>query len=139
MSVMGSVVWIDRLQLDVRHALRALARTPGPTVVTILTLAVCFAANTAMFASVERVLFQPTHIREPRDLVVCWADDPSHNLPIVELSYRNFEEWATYSRSFSQLAAMRSTTWPTVWDAKGQPVRIVSARVSTPFFDLFGV
>src|SRR5215471_12477576 len=139
MRLARGVAWLDRLQLDFRYARRALARTPGFTLAATLTLAICFAANTAMFAAIESVLFRPLQIRQPGDPGVCWADDPSHSLPIVELSYRNFETWAAHSRSFSQLAAMGSTTWPAVWDTNGQATRLVSAGVSTTFFDVLGV
>ncbi len=44
---------------DFKHALRGLLRTPGFAVVTILTLALCIGANSAIFSVVNAILLKP--------------------------------------------------------------------------------
>jgi predicted permease len=130
---------LEHLIRDLRYAIRALRKTPVFTSVALLTLAVCIGANAAIFSAVHAVLLRPLPVRQPDRLVICWGSDPSHNVPVVELSYRNFQDWAAGSRSFSQAAAIGSSTWPAVLDGHGESARLSSAGVSVSFFETLGV
>ena len=122
----------------VRLIARDLLRQPGYTASTVLTLALAIGANSAIFSAVHSVLLTPSAIRQPDSLVICWEQDTSSS-PVVEVSYRNFQEWVAHSRSFSQAAGIGSSTWPVVLDGRGESVRLASAGVSVSFFDTLGV
>jgi putative ABC transport system permease protein len=119
--------------------LRRLVKSPGYTAAAVGTLALAIGANSAMFSAVYGVLLHPLPIRLPNDLVICWGSDVERGAKVVELSYRNFEGWAARGRSFSQTAAVGSSTWPAVLEARDGSVRLSSAGVSVSFFDTLGV
>jgi putative ABC transport system permease protein len=128
--------------MDLPRALRLtvsdLLKQPGYTGAAVVTLALAIGANSAIFSAVHGVLLQPSPIRQPNELVICWERDASRS-PVVELSYRNFQDWVAHSRSFSQAAAIGSSTWPAILDGRGEPVRLASAGVSASFFHTLGV
>jgi putative ABC transport system permease protein len=120
---------------DLRLTLRRLLKQPGYTSATVLTLAVALSANSAIFSAVYAVLLKPQAIGAPADLVVCWGADSSRNVPVVELSYRNFQGWAARSQSFSAAAAMGSSNWSMVLEGHGEPARLSYAGVTASFFE----
>jgi putative ABC transport system permease protein len=123
---------------DVGLTLRDLLRQPGYTLAAVITLALTIGANSAIFSVVYTVLLKPSAIFQPGNLVISWERDPGAS-PVVEISYRNFQDWAAHSRSFSHAAAVGSSTWPAVLDMRGESVRLSSAGVSATFFDTLGV
>jgi hypothetical protein len=123
---------------DVRLTIHHLLKQPGYTSASIVTLALAIGANSAIFGAVHAILFKPLPIRQPNELVICWGADPSHNLAVAELSYTTFQDWATHSRSFTEAAAIGSSTWPGALEGRGEPVRVSTAGVSASFFDTLG-
>lgn len=117
----------DAMELfrDVRLTFRDLLRQPGYTTAAVVTLSLAIGANSAIFSAVYAVLLKPSAIFQPGNLVICWERDPLGG-PVIEVSYRNFQDWVVHSRSFSQAAAVGSSTWPAILDAGGgQPHTVV--------------
>ena len=123
---------------DFRYAFRYLWKSPGFTAAAVLTLAVAIGANSAIFSAVYAVLLRPLPIADASRLVMVWDSDPSASLPVIELSYRQFERWAAAGRVFERAAAVGASTWPTVLERNGESTRLSLAGVSGSFFETFG-
>lgn len=123
---------------DVRLTVRYLLKAPGYTAAAVVTLALAIGANAAIFGAVQAVLLRPLPIRQANNLVVAWETDTSRNLPVVEVTYRNFQRWQSQSKSFEQMTAMGSSTWPTVLEGRGEAAKVSLVGVSWSFFDTLG-
>jgi len=99
---------------------------------------VVMAANSAIFGAVNAVLLRPLPIRAPERLVVGWESSPARNQAVVEVSYRNFEDWHVSNHTLESSAVFGSSAWPLVLDLRGDPMRLASIGVSTTFFETLG-
>ncbi len=120
-----------------RLVVRRLHQHRGYCAAVIVTLALTIGTTTAIFSAVYAVLLKPLPVTRPDGLVICWERAPERNLPVVELSYRAFEEWRLHARSFAAAAAVGSSTWPGVLE-RGEAARVATAGVSASFFETLG-
>jgi putative ABC transport system permease protein len=123
---------------NVRLALRYLLKSPGYTLTAVITLAVAIGANSAMFSAVYGVLLRPLPIADASRLIVVWDSDPSRSVPVIELSFRQFERWAAAPRVFEKAASFGASTWPILLEQNGETTRLALSGVSAGFFETFG-
>jgi putative ABC transport system permease protein len=127
--------FMSALLQDVRYALRMLRKSPGFTVVAVLTLALGIGANTAMFSVINGVLLNPLPFHEPDRLVALYSHYPPFDR--ASISYPNFLDWVRDNRTFSAMAAWQATDFNLT--GMGEPERVPVERVSASFFSLLGV
>src|SRR5216684_2029290 len=119
---------------DLRYAFRLLAKSPGFTLIAVLTLALGIGANTAIFTVVNAVLLRPLGFRDPSRVVLV-AEKTSY--PTVSTSYENYIDWRGQSHSFESLEATRGTT--ITLTGTGEPERLNARMATAPLFSLLGV
>ena len=125
---------------DLRYALRTLAKSPGFTLVAVLTLALGAGANSLLFSVIHAVLLRPLPYPQSDRIVsvaVVPRDQSSARMLGAQVSHWSYLQWRNESRSFAELTAYRPTAavvgaGPAVEDVQG-------AEVTADFFPLFGV
>ena len=121
---------------DLRFAFRQLRKSPGFTIVAVLTLALGIGANTAIFSVVNAVLLRPLPYPQPDRLVylneVIQKTDASIALP-------DYVDWRRDSTSFQHLALTRLESLH-LSDVPGrEPERISVSLATANFFDTIGL
>ena len=122
---------------DLRYALRMLFKTPGFTVVAVVTLALGIGANTAIFSVVNTVLLQSLPYEDPGRLMFV-NESKVPQFPEFSVSPGNFLAWQNQSSSFEKLVAITGTSYILV-AGDAEPERLRAARVSAGLFEMLGV
>ncbi|PYR75493.1 MAG: hypothetical protein DMF86_15110 [Acidobacteria bacterium] len=116
---------------DISYAIRRLFKSPGFTIVAVLTLALGIGANTAIFSVVDGVLLKPLPFPEPNRLVGVYHVSEGHR---AVMSGPNFTDVARASQSLESAAAISRER--EILTGQGEPVRIDVAQVSAAFFSV---
>jgi predicted permease len=120
---------------DLRYGIRLLAKSPGFSLIAILTLALGIGANTAIFSVVNGILLNPLPFHDPEQLVSMFQE--IRNFKNASISYPNFTDWRRMNTTFTSMAAYRSTGFNLV--GMGEPERLHGAMISAGFFEILGV
>jgi predicted permease len=126
---------LTSLPQDLRYGVRMLAKSPGFSLISILTLALGIGANTAIFSVVNGVLLNPLPFHEANQLVSMFQEIP--NFKNGSISYPNFLDWRRMNTTFAGIAAYRSTGFNL--SGNGEPERLHGEMISAGFFEILGV
>jgi putative ABC transport system permease protein len=132
---MQTIPAIAALRGDLRYAARMLRKNPGFAAAAVVTLALGIGANTAIFSICNAVLFKPLPYAEPGRIVTLWEWMGRGGLGTVAPA--NFVDWRNESRSFSDMAAVNSSSF--ILGGQDEAARLAGAGVSWNFFSLLGV
>jgi predicted permease len=130
-----NLAWLEQLLQDARYALRILRKSPGFTIVAVLTLALGIGANTAVFSVVYAALLRPLPYKDPSRLIV--LNETTPRVGKVSVSYPNFLDWRAQSHSFSQFAIIQSVGFNLAGIT--QPEKINGDAVSPNFLSMMGI
>ena len=120
---------------DLKFAFRQLGRSPGFTLVAVLTLALGIGANTAVFSALNALFIRPLPIQQPEAVVCGYAMREGRDPYLTSaLEYNAYRE---QSRSFtvSGIATPRSFDFA----GGGEPERLPGAAVTIDYLTTLGV
>ncbi len=136
---------MNTLLLDLRYAVRMLAKRPGFTVVAVLTLAIGIGATTAIFSVVNAVLLRPLPYKEPDRLVQFWETNPLKGWTENVVAPANYLDWQSRSESFELMSAYFGSQTRDAGASNfyltgdGEPERLQGLGVTGEFFSVLGV
>jgi predicted permease len=128
---------VDNFLQDIQFGLRLLRKSPGFTLVTILTLALGIGANTVIFSAVNSVLLQSLPFRDPARLVKITFDDPGVGLRDQRFSVPEFQDLQSRSGVFEEVSL--AMTGGANLTGVEHPVRLELLGVSPNYFSMLGV
>jgi predicted permease len=126
------LLWLETLLQDLRFAARTLLRSPGFTLVAVLTLALAIGANTAIFSVVNAILLHPLPYPNADRLAIIWSAwgmesrGPASGPELIQLRQR--------SHSFEEIAGIWVTSGAITGNAEPEQVRV--GRVTANFLPL---
>ena len=123
----------DQTIRDLRHAVRSLLRDRGFTITTLATLALCLAANAAIFAVVQAVILRPLPFPEPERLVTIQNSYPGVGAPKADNGVPDYDDRRRETTAFEEIAVYR-TSGSTIGGDGGEPERLTSMLVTPSFF-----
>ena len=121
---------------DVRYGLRLLWKSPGFTIVAVLSLALGVGANTAIFSIVNAVLLRSLPFSHPDRLVKIVANNRGVGAQDIGLSVPELDDLRTRAGVFDQVTATQGG--PTNLTGGERPQHLELLEVSPNYFSMLG-
>ena len=128
---------MNRILHDLRGGYRLMLKSPGFSLVAILSLALGIGANTAIFSVVSAVLFRPLPVKDPQQLVSLYSGFGSNRTIYGPFSYVDYVDFAEKTDVFSGLVAHFQDSM--ILGESDQGLQVQSAIVTGNYFSVLGV
>jgi putative ABC transport system permease protein len=127
------------MMIDFRFALRQLFKSPGFTLLAVITLALGIGLNTAIFSLINDLFLRGLPFSEPYRVVHLMAGDKTRtgaeiNLPLGAPRFMHYRDGQTL---FSGFAAENPTAFTLT--GQGDPVQVFGFKTTANYFDVLGV
>lgn len=128
---------MNQLLSDLRHAARALRRTPGFTTIAVATLALGIGATASIASVVRSVLLRPLPFPQPERLVALQETRVERNMTDISFTYANFFDVHDMNQTFDAVGAIRFASRNLGGD--GEPARLTVGSPTVGFLRALGV
>ena len=124
---------------DLRHALQLLLRSPGFTLVAVLSLALGIGANTSIFTLLDQMMLRRLPVKHPEQLQMIWTTGPSlgSNQGWRASSYPMYQDFQQQATAFSYVFCRYLT--PLSISLGNQVERVTGELVSGNYFPALGI
>ena len=121
---------------DLRHAVRSLAKQPGFTLVTVLTLGLGIGASTAIFSAVHTVLLRDLAYADADRIVAVFHTDTESKVRSAGASAANLRDLADQSELLSGVSVADPWSLDLAQDGRTESLR--TWAVTEGFFQVLG-
>lgn len=128
---------LDQLIRDLRFGVRMFRKSPGFTVVAVLTLALGIGANTAIFSVVNAVLLSPLPYANAHRLAMVKEILPNMSAEPFNVSGPDIAQIQKLNHVFEGVGGFR--VWTYELSGKSEPQRVTADRITSNLFDVLGV
>src|SRR3977135_2382814 len=125
------------MMTDLRFAFRQLRKSPGFTLLALITLALGIGLNTAIFSLINDLFLRGLPFREANRLVVVFSDPKKRGIPQFPLSAPRYMHFGYGQTIFQGFAAENAVG--AMLTGLGDPVQIAIFKVTANWFDVLGV
>jgi predicted permease len=123
---------------DVRYAVRTMRKQPVFTAIVVVTLGLGIAVNATVFTIVNALVLRPLPFEDADRIVqLNVLNEGNAQNPISELSYPDFQDWQSATRTFEQMAATDERPVDISGDQRSATIA-AAAYVSWNTFSLVG-
>lgn len=134
---------MDGLSQDVRYSWRQFLKSPGFTIVAVITLALGIGANTAIFELLDQALLRSLPVKDPQQLVLLkyFGSFQGHTSSRIDdkfsFSYPMYRDLRDRNSVFTGLIATVNAEAGVQWH--NQPELVTAEVVSGNYFDVLSV
>ena len=122
---------------EFRFALRQLRKSPGFTVIAVMTLALGIGLNTSIFSLIDDLFLRPLPFKDPQRLVHIYSNARERNLLELAISVPRFQHFRESQTIFDGFGAENQSAFTLT--GLGEAVQILGGQVTSNYFDVLGV
>ena len=121
---------------DFKYALRTLTKTPGFTIIAVITLALAIGANTAIFSLINDLFLRGLPFREPARILHVFSHfkEQTVDFPLSAPRYMHFRDGQTICDGFAAENGLAATV-----TGLGDPFQVPLFKTTANYFDVLGL
>jgi putative ABC transport system permease protein len=135
--------WLERFTGDVKYGARSLRKSPGFTIVAVLTLALGIGANTAIFSLIDALMLRPLPFTAADQLARIYST--KNGVLISGFAYpggpsaQDMRDFEQNSHSFQSMTIYDTWRKNVSFGSGAEPEQIRVGLVSAAYFEILGV
>ncbi len=133
-SASGAAGGLSGVSGEVRHAFRLLWKGKGLSAITLLTLALCIGATTAIFSSVYSLLLKPLPFSEPAQIVELYSSAKKAGLEKMPANVPIYLDYSKNATSYETIALW--SFGQQMFGPDDAPVRLPMASATSELFTI---
>src|SRR5437762_11169871 len=125
------------MMTDLRFALRQLVKSPGFTLLAVITLALGIGLNTAIFSLINDLFLRGLPFKDPDRVVHMYSNARERKLLELAVSVPRFQHYRDGQTIFDGFGGENAV--PFTLTGLGDPVQLFGGKVTSNYFDVLGV